>query len=239
MNKQPNISALLIVNFILHFISACMAGVWISDLVSSSGGMTPLAWLETALAVVAISIGLSALSYIAIRHIPTLPSSQRRIRQGRLLRWLFGSVLGAPAGERAHLEYAHQEFKTETQMRRTAVATIENRESFLIDCENVGDAMSNQESATGAFSREGGDVGRVAITLRNIADGCKSARNSIYANRAYLVRQFARADRILIDLRRVIVPKMIAARRWSMRASSLTNGSVSCAASMMHSLPRR
>ena len=44
----------------------------------------------------------------------------------------------------------------------------------------------------------------MAITLRNIADGCKSARNSIYANRAYLVRQFARADRILIDLRRVI-----------------------------------
>lgn len=214
MDKQPNISALLIVNFILHFISACMAGVWISELVSSSGGMTPLAWFETALAVVAISIGLSALSYIAIRHIPTLPSSQRRIAKvgffggysaiAALLLLAAASVLGAPAGERAHLEYAHQEFKTETQMRRTAVATIENRESFLIDCENVGDAMSNQESATGAFSREGGDVGRVAITLRNIADGCKSARNSIYANRAYLVRQFARADRILIDLRRVI-----------------------------------
>ena len=31
MDKQPNISALLIVNFILHFISACMAGVWISE----------------------------------------------------------------------------------------------------------------------------------------------------------------------------------------------------------------
>lgn len=214
MDKQPNISALLIVNFILHFISACMAGVWISELVSSSGGMTPLAWFETALAVVAISIGLSALSYIAIRHIPTLPSSQRRIAQvgffggysaiAALLLLAAASVLGAPAGERAHLEYAHQEFKTETQMRRTAVATIENRESFLIDCENVGVAMGNQESATGAFSREGGDVGRVAITLRNIADGCKSARSSIYANRAYLVRQFARADRILIDLRRVI-----------------------------------
>lgn len=214
MDKQPNISVLLIVNFILHFISACMAGVWISELVSSSGGMTPLAWFETALAVVAISIGLSALSYIAIRHIPTLPSSQRRIAKvgffggysaiAALLLLAAASVLGAPAGERAHLEYAHQEFKSETQMRRTAVATIENRESFLIDCENVGNAMSNQESATGAFSREGGDVGRVAITLRNIADGCKSARNSIYANRAYLVRQFARADRILIDLRRVI-----------------------------------
>lgn len=68
----------------------------------------------------------------------------------------------------------------------------------------ISDAMSNQEGATGAFSREGGDVGRVAITLSNIADGCKSARNSIYANRAFLSRQFARADRILIDLRRVI-----------------------------------
>jgi len=165
MDKQPNISALLIVNFILHFISACMAGVWISELVSSSGGMTPLAWFETALAVVALSIGLSALSYIAIRHIPTLPSSQRRIAKvgffggysaiAALLLLAAASVLGAPAGERAHLEYAHQEFKTETQTRRTAVATIENRESFLIDCENVGVAMSSQESATGAFSREG------------------------------------------------------------------------------------
>ena len=53
MNKQPNIAALLIVNFVLHFISACMAGVWISELVSSAGAMTPLAWFETALAVVA------------------------------------------------------------------------------------------------------------------------------------------------------------------------------------------
>lgn len=214
MDKQPNISILLIVNFILHLISGCLAGVWVSDLVSSSGAMTPLAWFETVLAVVAISIGLSALSYIAMRHIPALPPSQRRIAKAAffggysviagLLLLAAASVLGAASGESAHLEYAHEQFRTETQMRRTAVATIENREPFLIDCENVGDAMSNQESATGAFSREGGDVGRVAITLRNIADGCKSARSSIYANRAYLSRQFARADRILIDLRRVI-----------------------------------
>lgn len=214
MNKQPNLKILLIVNGILHSISACMAGVWISELVSSSGAMTPLAWFETALAVVAIAIGLSAMSYIAIRHIPTLPQTVRGAAKAAfiggytaiaaVLLLAAASVLGAPAGERAHLEFAHQEFKTETELRRRAVSTIENREPFLIDCENVGDAMSNQEGATGAFSREGGDVGRVAITLSNIADGCKSARNSIYANRAFLARQFARADRILIDLRRVI-----------------------------------
>ena len=209
MNKQPNLKILLIVNGILHSISACMAGVWISELVSSSGAMTPLAWFETALAVVAIAIGLSAMSYIAIRHIPTLPQTVRGAAKAAfiggytaiaaVLLLAAASVLGAPAGERAHLEFAHQEFKTETELRRRAVSTIENREPFLIDCENVGDAMSNQEGATGAFSREGGDVGRVAITLSNIADGCKSARNSIYANRAFLSRQFARADRILID----------------------------------------
>lgn len=214
MDKQSGFKILMSVNGILHFISACMAGVWISELVSSSGAMTPLAWFETALAVVAIAIGLSAMSYIAIRHIPTLPQSVRGAAKAAfiggytaiaaVLLLAAASVLGAPAGERAHLEFAHQEFKTETELRRRAVATIENREPFLIDCENVGDAMSNQEGATGAFSREGGDVGRVAITLSNIADGCKSARNSIYANRAFLSRQFARADRILIDLRRVI-----------------------------------
>lgn len=214
MNKAPNLSALLIVNFILHFISACLAGVWISDLVSTVGAMTPLGWFETALAVVAISIGLSALSYIGIKHIPTLPFSQRRIAKAAfiggysaiaaLLLLAAASVFGAAAGERAHLENAQQEFKTETEVRRRAVAQIENRVPFLIDCENVGNAMGDQEGATGAFSREGGDVGRVAITLHNIANGCETARNSIYANRAYLARQFARADRILIDLRRVI-----------------------------------
>lgn len=214
MNNQPNISVLLIVNFVLHFISACMAGVWISELVSTAGAMTPLAWFETALAVVAISIGLSALSYIAIKHIPTLPLSQRRIAKAgffggysviaALLLLAAASVFAAPAGERAHLEYAQQEMKLETELRRRAVAQIENRVPLLIDCENVGDAMGNQEGATGAFSREGGDVGRVAITLHNIANGCKTARDSIYANRAYLARQFARVDRILIEMRRVI-----------------------------------
>lgn len=214
MDKQPNISALLIVNFILHFISACMAGVWISDLVSTSGAMTPLGWFETALAVIAISVGLSALSYIAIKHIPALPIAQRRYAKAgflggysmiaALLMLAAASVFAAPAGERAHLEYAQQEMKSETELRRRAVAQIENRVPLLIDCENVGDAMGNQEGATGAFSREGSDVGRVAITLQNIASGCRTARDSIYANRAYLSRQFARADRILIDMRRVI-----------------------------------
>jgi hypothetical protein len=85
MDKQPNLKILLIVNFILHFISACMAGVWISDLVSSSGAMTPLAWFETALAVIAISIGLSALSYIGIKHIPTLPQTVRGVAKAAFI----------------------------------------------------------------------------------------------------------------------------------------------------------
>ena len=134
MDRQSGFKILLSVNGILHFISACMAGVWISELVSSSGAMTPLAWFETALAVVAIAIGLSAMSYIAMRHIPTLPQNVRGVAKAAFLAGYTAiaavlllaaaSVLGAPAGERAHLEHAHQEFKTETELRRRAVATI-------------------------------------------------------------------------------------------------------------------
>lgn len=214
MEKLPNTNGLMSANFIMHFISACLAGVWIADLVSSSGAMTPLAWFETALAVIAISVGLSVCTYIAMRHIPMLPLAQRRRAKmafiaayavlALVLASAAASVLAAPAGEHAHQEYALQEMKSETELRRRGAAQIQNRVPMLIDCENVGNAMSNQEGATGAFSREGGDVGRVAITLHNIANGCATARDTVYTNRAYLARQFARADRILIDLRRVI-----------------------------------
>lgn len=213
MSNRPNIAFSIFSNAMMHTISASLAGVWIADLVSSSGGMTPLAWFETVLAVIAIAVGLTACSVIAMKHIPTLPQPQRgRVKVAFLTAYtalaivlaiVAASVLAAPAGERAHLEWSLQTMKTETELRRRAAAQLQNRIPALLDCIDVGNAMSTQEAQTGAFSREGGDVGRVAITLRNIASGCEVARDAVFANRAYLARQFARAESILINLRRV------------------------------------
>lgn len=201
-------------NFTLHAISGCLSGVWVADMVSASGSMTGLAWFETALAVIAITVGLTACSFVAMKHIPALPEPQRRITKSAfiggytalalVLAIAAASVLAASAGERAHVERALQNFKFETELRRRAAAQIQNRIPVLSDCVANGTSMGDQEGATGAFSREGGDVGRVATTLHNIASGCEIARDSIFANRAYLARQFAIADRILIDLRRAI-----------------------------------
>jgi hypothetical protein len=214
MDNTKSPTGLFGINLALHGISASLGGVWIADLVSSSGGMTPLAWFETGASVLAIALGLSGCSYIAMKHIPALPQPPRgRVKAGFLA--IYGaialvlgvaaaSVLASPAGERAHQEHSLQEMKTETELHRRAAAKIQNRTPLLNDCIANGHSMGGQEGATGAFSREGGDVGRVAITLQNIASGCEIARDSVYANRAYLTRQFARADRILIDMRRVI-----------------------------------
>lgn len=214
MDNAKSPAGLFGINLTLHGISASLGGVWIADLVSSSGGMTPLAWFETGASVAAIALGLSGCSYIAMTHIPALPQPQRGRAKTAFL-GMYGavalvlgvaasSVLAAPAGERAHQEHSLQEMKTETESHRRAAAQIQNRTPLLNDCIANGHSMGSQEGATGAFSREGGDVGRVAITLQNIASGCEIARDSVYANRAYLTRQFARADRILIDMRRVI-----------------------------------
>ena len=54
MDKSTAVRGLMPANFIMHFISASLAGVWISDMVSQSGAMTPLAWFETILAVPAM-----------------------------------------------------------------------------------------------------------------------------------------------------------------------------------------
>ncbi len=214
MDNAKSPPGLFGINLTLHGISASLGGVWIADLVSSSGGMTPLAWFETGASVLAIALGLSGCSYIAMTHIPALPQPQRGKAKTAFLA-MYGavalvlgvaaaSVLAAPAGERAHQEHALQEMKTETELHRRAAAQIQNRTPLLNDCIANGTSMGGQESETGAFSREGGDVGRVAITLQNIASGCEIARDSVYANRAYLTRQFARADRILIEMRRAI-----------------------------------
>ncbi|MBK6708019.1 MAG: hypothetical protein IPG54_11300 [Sphingomonadales bacterium] len=231
MNKTVNTSGLLTANVVMHTISACMAGVWISELVSTSGGMTPLAWFETILAVIAISVGLTVCTYIALRHIPTLPPAQRRTAKiafvtayavlAFILAIAAASVLAASAGEHAHMEHGATEMKSAIESRRRAAASIQNRVSALTDCEDTGRAMSTQEGATGAFSREGGDVGRVAITLANIASACSTARQAIYASRAQLARLFARADRVLIEMRRAIDSdmsrheKLVAVRRYA------------------------
>lgn len=231
MDKSTVVRGLMPANFIMHFISASLAGVWISDMVSQSGPMTPLTWFETILAVIAISIGLSVCTYIALRHIPALSPEQRRKAKiafitaygalALVLATAAASVLGAPAGERAHQEHGLTEMKAATEVRRRAAATMQNRVPSLTDCENTSGAMSTQEGATGAFSREGGDVGRVAITLSNISNSCATARNAIYASRAQLARLFARADRILIEMRRTIDSdmdahdRMVAVRRYS------------------------
>ncbi len=41
MDKSTVVRGLMPANFIMHFISASLAGVWISDMVSQSGPMTP------------------------------------------------------------------------------------------------------------------------------------------------------------------------------------------------------
>jgi hypothetical protein len=62
-------------------------------------------------------------------------------------------------------------------------------------------------------------VGRVAITLANIASGCSTARDAVFSSRAHLAWSFARADRVLIDMRRVVdsdidrLAKMVAVRK--------------------------
>jgi hypothetical protein len=77
MDNAKSPPGLFGINLTLHGISASLGGVWIADLVSSSGGMTPLAWFETGASVLAIALGLSGCSYIAMTHIPALPQPQR------------------------------------------------------------------------------------------------------------------------------------------------------------------
>jgi hypothetical protein len=205
---------LMTANMIMHTISGCFAGIWIANMVAPDGVLSPVDWLKTGLAVVAIAVGLTYGTYVALRHLPPLPIEQRRgaifafvvsyAAFAIVLALASASVLGAPSGERAHIEHSFNGMKEAVAVRRRAAASINNRVSALTDCVETATAMSTQESATGAFSREGGDVGRVAVTLSNIANSCETARDAIYINRASLVRYFDRADRLLIDLRRVI-----------------------------------
>jgi hypothetical protein len=214
MNKHPNFTSMMIVNIIMHCISGCFAGIWIYDLVAPDGVATPMVWIETVLAVIGITVGLSALTYMALRYIPSMTDTKRRFAiAGFLLTYIMvattlalasASVLGAPSGERAHAERMLHEMKAAVEDRRQAAASVHNREPVLTDCMKTASAMSRQEAATGAFSREGGDVGRVAVSLSNIAGACATARDSIDQDRGKLGRLFTRLDRLLIDMRRTI-----------------------------------
>ncbi|MDJ0641984.1 MAG: hypothetical protein QNJ15_04125 [Erythrobacter sp.] len=176
--------------------------------------MDMIAWLKTILSMIAITAGLTYGSYVALRHIPALPPSKRTKAMGVfiaaylvlafILATAAASVLAAPSGERAHMEASLREMKEATEDRRRAAATINNRLAPLSECNTTANRMSLQEAATGAFSREGGDVGRVATTLANIADACEASRVAIFGSRARLSRLFARIDSLLLDTRRII-----------------------------------
>lgn len=214
MSKPPNVFFLIFMNAILHSISASLAGVWIAELVAGSGEMTSLAWFEVVLAVIAIAVGLTTASIIAIRFIPTLPSSERGRAKvafvagytpfALALALIAGSTLGAPAAERAHMEWAHREMTAEVELHRSAVAVIQNRTPLLDECYATGSAMGIQEAKSGAYSLEGGSIGRVATSLANVASGCAIARDVIYGKRSYLSRQFARSEALLLEVRRTI-----------------------------------
>lgn len=213
--KLPtSVRGLLAMNMVLHAISGVFAGVWISELVAPSGQMDALAWVKTILSMIAIAAGLTYGSYIALRHIPTLPPSKRGpatvifvaayLALASILAVAAASTLAAPSGERAHMEASLDAMKEATEDRRRAAASINNRLAALSECSATANRMSLQEAATGAFSREGGDVGRVATTLANIGDACENARQAIFGSRARLSRLFARMDSLLLDTRRTM-----------------------------------
>lgn len=214
MTQANTFRGLMFANIIMHIISGTLAGVWVADLVAPSGNLSLLNWLEVIMAVIAISVGLTYGTYLALKHLPSLPEGARRIATvafvivytifALVLALASASVFGAAAGERAHQEASLNALKAAVENRRRAAASIHNRVPALTDCIEAARAMSEQEAQTGAFSDEGGNVGRVAVTMNNIAGGCSTARDAIYLNRAALARHFDRAERLLIDARRVI-----------------------------------
>lgn len=204
---------LMVANVIMHSISGAMAGAWVADLVAPSGQLALQDWIKVGLAVIAIAVGLTYSTYLALRHFPELPDGARRIATSAfvaiycafaiVLALASASVFGAASGERAHIEASINRQKDAVKERREAASTISNRVPALTDCVDAASAMSRQESDTGAFSQEGGNLGRVAVTLSNIASSCETARDAIYLNRATLARLFDRADRLLLDARRI------------------------------------
>lgn len=205
---------LMLANIVMHIISGTLAGVWVADLVAPSGRLSLLNWFEVAMAVIAIAVGLTYSTYLALRYLPTLPDAPRRVATiafiilyavfACVLALASASVFGAAAGERAHQEASINAMKSAVEARRRAGAAIHNRVPALTDCTEAGRSMGRVEAQTGAFSQEGGNIGRVAVTMNNIASTCATARDAVYLNRATLARHFDRAERLLTEARRVV-----------------------------------
>jgi hypothetical protein len=214
IKNETTFRGLMAANFVMHLISAAFAGVWIADMLAPDGNLSALDWMKTSLAVIALAIGLTYSTYLALRHLTALPQPI----QGRskivfivvygvvalVLAIASGSVLAAVAGARAHMEYALNQKRDALEDRRRAASQIVNRAPLLNDCVTIAGAMSEEEVSTGAFSEAGRNVGRVAVTLRNVSTGCEVALRAVYASRANLTRLFDRAERLLIEIRQVI-----------------------------------
>lgn len=201
-------------NVPLHIGTGLFTGVTVANLVAPSGVLSVGNWIEVGLAVMAVSIGLSYLSYMILTYVPQLVPARRKSAMAALLvvyaivaltlSVATASVLGSAAGEVAHMEASLSAMKSATDDRRRAYATIINRVTALDECADTARLMSEQERLTGAFSREGGDVGRVAVSLRNISVGCDTGREALLNGRSRMARLFWSIDRLLIDMRRTV-----------------------------------
>jgi hypothetical protein len=218
-------------NSILHAGWGIFTGIWTANLVAPSGALSFINWIEVLLAVAAVTIGLTYGSYMALRHIPFPQPSRRKAAMlifvaaysalALNLSVAAASVLAGAAGENAHMEAGLAKKHIATEERRRAFGLIVNRAPALTECTDTGKAMSIPEATSGAYSREGGDFGRVATTLVNISNACANALEAIYASRANLARLFAKTERLLVDIRRTIDgpldarAKLIAVRKQS------------------------
>jgi hypothetical protein len=216
MDRKEQIAfrGLMSANFILHMVSAIFAGIWIADMLAPDGIMGVLDWVKVSLSILALAIGLTFSSYIALKFIVDLPEKTKRLAKivfitvyviiGLNLAVASASVLASAAGERAHVEHTLDRYREAIEERRRATSDLLNRAPALNECVVTAKAMSDEEVSSGAFSEAGRNVGRVAITIQNVSTGCDVALRALFASRSTLTRQFARAERILMEARQVI-----------------------------------
>jgi hypothetical protein len=211
---EKAVRGLLVFNFVLHIISAAFAGAWVAELLAPFGALSSLDWVKLGLSVVALALGLTGSSYIALRYITVLPEPlQRRAKVAFIIVYTViavvlaaasASVIAQSAGDRTHMERVLDRYREALEARRAAAAQILSRTTALNDCVTVGSAMSGEEANSGAFSEEGRNVGRVAITLRNVSTGCEVALRHIYHSRDAISRRIERAEHLLIEIRQII-----------------------------------
>jgi hypothetical protein len=215
MNDQKiAFRGLMTANFVLHMVSAVFAGIWISDMLAPDGVMHVIDWVKVSLSVIALAIGLTFSSYIALKFIVNLPDKIKHpakivfvtvyVMIALVLAVASASVLASAAGERAHMERTLDRYRDAIEERRRATSDLLNRAPALNDCVTTAKAMSEEEANSGAFSEVGRNVGRVSITIQNVGTGCDVALRALFGSRAILTRQFQRAERILMEARQVI-----------------------------------